>query len=277
MLQELILKMIKKLFGGFFELVIYESDLVKKEKFEEAAYSLGLELQDVFNFYSETSEVSKLNKFRNMKVSNNFLELLKKAIEVSELTNGAYDVAIGENILRRKEGVSEVDLKCSYKDIEINFNNVELGCDDLKIDMGSCAKGYIVDKIIEFLKSEGVLGGFIDADGDMVFFGEKDYLIGTQNPRTDGSIGNLKLKNNAIATSGDYNQFYGSNDNSHILNQKDAISITVVADTLLEADIYSTALFVLDKKAREKLIKDKNISCIIVDCEMEVKGYNLNN
>ena len=83
------------------------------------------------------------------------------------------------------------------------------------------------------------------------------------------------MSNCAIATSGDYNQYYGNFKNSHILNQKEIISLTVVAPTLKEADIYATVLFVLNKTQREKLIKEnKNIKVFTVDESLNIEKYN---
>jgi len=259
------LKMIKKLFGGRFEIILYDLDLKLKEKLEEEVYSLGLRLQNIFNFYDKTSELSILNSKDKLKVSDEFLNLLKKSLEVCELTNGVYDVSFGENIKLRKSGEKIKKLNYSYKDIKILGNLVSLPI-EMKLDFGSCAKGYIVDLMVKFLKDNGASEGFIDADGDMIVFGEKEYIIGITNPRNKSkNLCNIKLKNSSVATSGDYNQFYGEHDNSHIINQKDVVSVTVEAESLFLADIYSTALFVLDKREREELIKKKKLKCIIVD------------
>lgn len=257
--------MIKKLFGGSFELILYDLNDKLKENLENEVYSFGLRLEEIFNLYSDTSELSKLNKNTELEVSNEFLKLLKKSIEISKLTKGEFDISIGENILLRKSGKEIKKLNYSYSDIKIENNMVRLP-KEMKIDFGSCAKGYIVDLMIKFLKNRGASEGFIDADGDIAAFGKKEYIIGITHPRIKGeNLCNIKLKNNAIATSGDYNQFYGNHENSHIINQKDAISITVVSNNLFNADIYSTMLFVLNKSEREKLIKKKNIEAFIID------------
>src|SRR3989338_6558 len=83
-------------------------------------------------------------------------------------------------------------------------------------------------------------------------------------------IGKIIVEDEAVATSGDYNQFYGSYDKPHILNKKDVISATVVAPSLEEADVYASALFLTDEKSRKKLSKENPyIKAIIVNNKLE--------
>lgn len=266
----------KKLFSKEVEIVLFDVDEKLEKELIEEAYIEALRLQKIFNFYDEKSELSRLNKKRNLKVSEEFLEVLKKALAVCEVTNGKYDITLGKNILNRKNSKPEVKLNCSYKDLEIKGNEVILKDKDVVIDLGSIAKGYIADKLVEFFKSRGVEGGLIDARGDICLFGDGLQKVEVEHPREKGkSIISIKLKNCGVATSGDYNQFYSSFEKSHILNQKDLISITVVAPTLTEADLYATALFVLDKQEREDLIKEnKQLKVFTIDKSLNTKYYN---
>ena len=266
----------KDLFGGDILILVYNTDRKIAEDILSETYEEALRLQRIFNFYDKGSELSKLNQKRRLKVSEDLLKIIKKALEISNLTDSKYDITLGKQILQRKNGEEITPLNCSHKDISINGNEIILNHPDVLIDLGSIAKGYITDRIAEFLGEKGIEEFFIDSRGDIFVSGENPKIIGIQHPRDkDNLLGSIKIVNNAVATSGDYNQYSGSFDKSHILNQNNAVSITVVAPTLQEADVYATALFVCNENEREKLIKDnKGIKVLIVKDDLTKITYN---
>lgn len=265
-----------KLVGKTVSIVIYDiakeiSDLLFKE-----AYREGIRLEKIFNFYDKTSELSFLNKKRKMTVSHDLLKVIKKALEYCEITKGEYDISIGKHILERKSGKELSKINCSYKDIKINGNEVSLENDDVLIDLGSIAKGYIVDKIAEFLESQGVISFFIDGRGDMKAVGKYEESIGIQHPRAeDKTICQTQIKNSSIATSGDYKQFYQTYEKSHIIGKKDLISVSVIADNLMEADVFASAVFLINKKLRENIIKkNPQFKVLTIDENLNKNAYN---
>jgi len=264
------------LFGKKVLITIYDTDPMVGKDFIDSAYKEGLRLQKIFNFYDPESELSSLNKKRTMMVSDELLEVLEMAILICDKTSGEYDITLGKIFLERKTKKPLSDIKCSYKNVLIEGHKVILAHPDALIDLGSVAKGYIADKIADDLINNDVLNGMIDARGDIIFFGDYEHLIEIQHPRDeDKALCSIKIKDLAVATSGDYHQYSGSFEESHILNQKDVISATVVADTLAEADIYATALFVCSAEEREKLLNDrKDIKALIVDKRLTLKTYN---
>jgi thiamine biosynthesis lipoprotein ApbE len=271
-LDEIVFK--RKLFGGEIEIVLYDIEQKKAEKVVEQAYKEALRLQKIFNFYDPESELSKLNAKRELKVSQELLEVLNKAMVLSEQINGSYDVSMGKAILQRKNGQKITD-KSSYKDVKIEGNKVSLTNEAL-IDLGSIAKGFITDKIGDFIKSKGVDKFLIDSRGDILVSGDIKHVIPIQHPRKkDKIIGSITIYNEGVATSGDYNQFYGDFDRSHILNKKEIISVTVIAPTLDEADAYATALMVATKEDRERLLNENNeIKVLLIEENLNKKSYN---
>jgi len=255
----------KALFGGKIDFVIYDAPKELVEGVVKEVYSEGLRLQKIFNFYDNTSELSILNKERKKQVSNELLEVIKKALKFSEITDGTYDISLGKSILLKKQGkISES--KCSYKDIKIRENEVHLTNPEVMIDLGSIAKGYITDKLAELMNELGVEEFLIDARGDICVKGKSNHILGIQNPRNEENLFFIKLKNQAVATSGDYNQYVGNYETSHIINQKELISVTVIAKTTEEADAYATAIFTALPENRKKITNsNKNIKVLIVD------------
>ena len=246
----------KKLFGGMIDFVIYDAPEDIAENIVEEAYLEGLRLQKIFNFYDPESELSSLNRSRKAVVSDELLHLLKKSLQISELTHGSYDVSLGKYILSRKQG-RIIEPKCSYKDIVIDGNEVNLANPEVLIDLGSIAKGYIADKLAEFLLENGLEEFLVDARGDICVRGDRDHILGIQNPRNQGVICRVKLNNQAVATSGDYLQYSKNFETSHIINQKDLVSVTVIAETAEEADLYATAIFTSSSEDTEKIIEGK--------------------
>jgi thiamine biosynthesis lipoprotein len=269
-----------KLFGKEVEIILSDVDAENGEIFAKMAYQKGLALQKIFNVFDENSELSNLNKKlglnKSQKVSAELLEVITKAKYFSELTNGEYDVSLGKLFLARKKKLVEPDIICTYKNIQIDKNCISSDNSDVLIDLGSIAKGYIGDKIADVLIAEGILNGYVDARGDLRAFGDKMYQIGLAHPREKNSIIlELNLSNCGIATSGDYNQFYGDYSKSHIFKSKDLISVTAIAPTLMEADVFASVIFVSNRVLREKLLNEnKQIKAITIDKELNIKYYN---
>jgi thiamine biosynthesis lipoprotein len=144
------------------------------------------------------------------------------------------------------------------------------------MDLGSIAKGYIGDKMAETLIESGVISGLIDNRGDIIIFGDEDKEIAIQHPREKGSVlGRINVKNGGIATSGDYNQYYENFDRSHIINKKNYISVTVLAPTLSEADLYATVLMVVAKSEIVKLLeKNQKIGALCIGKDLNIEIYN---
>jgi FAD:protein FMN transferase len=265
-----------RLFGSEIRIIIYYQDTEKAKKILDETYIEALRLQKIFNFFDKTSELSKLNNKRNLKVSPDLLRVIKKALLFSKLTEGKYDITLGKMIIQRKNKEKVKVISTSYKDILINKNNITLNNNNVLIDLGSIAKGYITDKIGDFIKSKGIKEFIIDSRGDILAYGKYSHIIGIQHPRDKENVLFLiKLQNQAIATSGDYNQFDKSFSKSHILNSQDIISATVIAPTLEEADVYSTALFVANEKSRNSLIENnKNIKVLLIKESLKPIMYN---
>lgn len=265
----------KQLFGSTAEIIVIEEDKYLADAAINEAYAEAIRLHRIFNFYDKESELSQLNINRKRKMSKEFINVLKDATEISKLTGGKYDVSLGKKFLQRKKGEEESELKCSYKDIEVNANEVTLLNEDVLIDLGSIAKGYITDRMAEKLKEEGILAGMINARGDLVNFGS-DSIIDVQNPREEDKIVcTIAITDGAIATSGDYRQYKGNYDKSHIINKSKFISATVHAKNLERADLFATALMTLNQEeAKELLEKNADVAALLIDSEMKLYYYN---
>ncbi len=261
-----------KLFGANVEIVAYEK---VGKKILEDAYKGGVRLEKIFNFYDPKSELSQLNKKRKMKVSGEFLDLLKFSLEFCKMTDGLYDITLGKNFKERKEGKSLSKIRGSYEDIRIRGNEVEISSPDLLIDFGSVAKGYITDKIGEFLKEKKVEKFAVNSRGDILIFGSTHKLDIAHPRNKEKSIGSIFVENVGVATSGDYNQYDKDYEHSHIVGAKKYSSVTVVAPTLTFADIYATVFSLIDEKEMEKILGEKKeLKVLTVTKSLKMKKYN---
>ena len=259
------------IFGKDVEFWLDTDDFLANELMEEA-YRLGLKLQSIFNIFDRKSEISRLNSKRMLKASDELLLVLDKAIEICRLTGGLYDITHGRKFLARKKGEKLPKLSCSWKDIEISEKTVKLLHKDVWLDLGSIAKGYITDRIAEFFISEGVESGYINARGDIWLIGEQPVDI--KDPRKEGILHTIQVKNKGVATSGDYKQFDQDYSKSHVINQGEVISATVVANSLMMADAYATVLMVCRKDLKTKLIMKIGFPAMTIDKLLEKTYYN---
>lgn len=265
----------QKLCGGDFTIHAYSSSTAQQiTELLESAYTEARRLEKIFNIYDPNSEISQLNTERTLRVSRELITVIQKSLVMCAATHGAYDIGIGAVIAQRKDGkISEE--KSSYTDIEIDDTTVRLHGTDVQLDLGSIAKGYIVDCVGTFLQRVGVENALIDARGDIKAVGEYAHRIGIQDPRGDGSLGSIVLQNMSVATSGDYKQFAGTPEMSHIVNQKHLSSVTVITESAAEADMFATALFVLEEEDIQELLKENpHISVLSIDRHQQIHYYN---
>jgi FAD:protein FMN transferase len=253
--------------GGEIEVVLYGVDESMTGLVFDDILREGLRLQKVFNFFDPESELSRLNRKRSIMASSELISVIGACIPYCALTGGAYDITKGKEIQERKRGHDVRPVPCSYKDIRMDGSEISLAHPDALVDLGSAAKGYIGDRLAEFLRDTGIKNFYIDLRGDMISSGTHAEKVLVQHPREPGkSIAAFMLKNGAVATSGDYSQHYGGYDKSHIVGKKDVISATVVSGSLLEADIAATCMMVVGTKGlslfhgRHYLVVDEGLN-----------------
>ena len=171
----------------------------------EAGFTEIKRLEQLLNFFSGDSEVTALNRASGrelVKVSRDTLYVIKKAVEIANYTDGAFDPTIGP--LMRLWGFSNQNPNPSipledkikgalrfvdYKKIKINDMGSQIFLEekDMEIDLGGIAKGYAADRAIEAIKAKGIKAALVAIAGDIKTFGLKPDLqpwkIGIQNPR----------------------------------------------------------------------------------------------
>lgn len=217
----------------------------------------------------ENSDVSRINNAHTefVAVDNDTVDIIKQGIYYGDLSNGAFDITIGRltslwDIQNRTIPPTETEINdalgFTYKNIEINGNNVRLLSDKEMLDLGGIAKGFIADKIREYLLSQGINEGVINLGGNVVCLdkknGKTEYNIGIQKPFDESGqpLCSVSVYNKSIVTSGDYQRYFEYNGVKyhHILDvntgypvNNELDSVTIICDSSTAGDALSTIAF----------------------------------
>ncbi|MGR9108754.1 MAG: FAD:protein FMN transferase [Gammaproteobacteria bacterium] len=255
------------------------------------------EVNGTMSTYQSDSELSMLNRNRStgwIEISDALATVLDEALRVSVLSGGAYDVTVGPLVNlwgfgpeKREAGVpdpAEIQARmkiCGYEKLHLNADKTAVRKDDpdLYIDLSSLAKGYGVDRVAELLIASGVGDFLVEIGGELRVKGSKaqevPWKIAIEKPvpgeRSIEEI--IALKDVAVATSGDYRNFFEREGirYSHTIDPKtgmpvghDLASVTVLSDSTMRADAFATALLVLGQDAGFKLAMEQNLAVLFI-------------
>lgn len=253
------------------------------------------QVQKHMNVYAKTLEgdLSRLNAygFDGIPVNADIYKIIQESIEYSKLTKGAFDITIFPLVeLWKNAGLEgrfpdEGSLR-SARD-KVGYENLRLEAPNLvyfkkkgmKIDLGSPASGFVCDAIAKILNTHKIRHFLVDGGGEIFCQGkdngQKSWIIGIQDPfDKDKLYGMIELKGKGVSTSGNYEKFYtiAGQRFSHIVDplsgypQKDAISVTVIADTTQAANELSTAISVLGGEKGVRLADSvKNVEILVLE------------
>lgn len=240
-------------------------------------------VEKLLSKYIPESDISRLNQNGKATVSSDTFYVLKMAKEFWQASDGAFDITVGPlleiwgfkekkyRLPEPAEIIQTLKLIGTEKVLLDEANNiVTLELPQMRLDLGAIAKGYAVDCAVKELRDNGIKSALINAGGDIYCLGKKfavPWQIGVKNPFSGGVTKTLCLTDKAVATSGDYEQYFTSNQKTyaHIFNPKTGypaesgvVSVTVIADDCLIADALATSCFVLGKERGGLLAKKFN-------------------
>jgi len=277
--------------GTFARVVAIAEDANAAGECIPAAMSAIHRVDDLMSDYKDDSEISRVNEDAAagpVQVGEDTYEVIKRSVEFSRLTDGAFDVTVGPLMVlfhaEQKQGkaptaeqIAEAKSKVGFEKLELDEANrtVHFTVEGMRLDLGGIAKGYAIDKALEALQRGGATGGMVDIGGDIRCFGtppegRDSWVIGIQDPNSvlegaegSGLLMTLKVANEAVATSGDYQQFVmiGGKRHSHIMNRKTGgsaeglSSVTIIAGNATDADALATAVSVMGAEKGLALIE----------------------
>ena len=259
-------------FGTFYHFT-YQSS-------EDLHDSLRAELQKVdesLSMFNPQSTLRRLNSGATDSTDALFREVFRLSQQVSEATGGAFDITVAPLVnawgFGYKNGALPDSATVDSLRQFVGFHHVSLTDDDRLVrddprtvlDCGAVAKGFGVDQVARFLRARGILNYMVEIGGEVVVSGEnpqgQQWHVGVSRPTDDPTSQStaldtvLTLSEGALATSGNYRNFYVTDDGrrvAHTINpatgypiQHNILSATVLAPTCAEADAFATSFMVL--------------------------------
>ncbi|HSQ90421.1 MAG TPA: FAD:protein FMN transferase [Romboutsia sp.] len=285
--------------GTVIKVTLYDGEV---EKILDKVFNRIVEIENLVSINKEGTELTKLNKsagVSKVKLNDTSYDIIKKGVEYSKLSKGAYDISIGplvklwsiglpEAKVPTEEEIKEAMKYIDYSKIETNDSTKEVFLQQkgMMLDLGSIAKGYAADEVVKILKAEGVEKAIIDLGGNIYVLGSKnqnkDWNIGIQDPFSDRGnvVGSIEVSNKSIVTTGIYERFIEKDGVKyhHILNPKtgypyktEIAGVSIVADKSIDADALSTLIFTKGLDEGLKLVEDlENVDAVFVTNEHEV-------
>ncbi|GAB3006984.1 FAD:protein FMN transferase [Niabella terrae] len=271
------------LMGGNFEITIVAKDSLAAEQNIDRVIAEISRIEYLISDWKPETQVSLVNRnagIRPVKVDQELLELTERAIKISELTNGAFDISFAamEKIWKfdgtmtampSPEAVQKARRNVGYKNIIINKDRstIFLKLPGMRIGFGALGEGYAADKCRDMMMARGITAGLINATGDIRAWGRqpngKPWRIGINDPfKNDHLVGAIPVEG-AITTSGSYEKYamIDGRRYAHIINPATGFpatgltSVTVTGPSAEMSNAFSTSIMVLGQKAGLKLLK----------------------
>ena len=251
-------------------------------------------LEQLLSTWISTSELSKVNAAAGqsaVKVSLETMAVVTRALEVAEMTEGAFNIAIGPAVdawnisaeprLPTSEELAALKplLDLQYLHTDVWERTIYLQKPGMRIDVGGIGKGYAADQAVLVMKKAGAVAGVVALSGDIKTFGRlpdgAGFPVGIRHPRKEGEIlAEITLQDEAISTAGDYERFFDKDGvrYHHILDPhtlqpaRDCQSVSVIAKEGVWADGLDTGIFVLGAERGMELVEHlEDVEAIIVD------------
>ena len=267
----------------------------------------------------ETSDIARINAAggKAVKVNDETIEVIQKGIRYGELSQGAFDITIGKATdlwgFREAEAGEETESGMSgqvpdadvlaetmkhvdWSKAKIKGNTVQLEDSEMELDLGGIAKGYIADKVTQFLEAAGVTSAIVDLGGNIVAIGGKAgtlinaegeptaFKIGIKDPQSasGGLIGTIPAADKTVVTSGTYERYFVADGKKyhHILDSKsgmptdtDVLSVTIISEKghSADCDALSTSCLALGVEKGMALVQSiEDTEAIFVDTDGQI-------
>lgn len=258
------------IFGTIYE-ITYQNEENLNNEILETLNKVNMSLSP----FEKNSIISHINRNEKVATDSMFNYVFNMAMTVSRQTGGAFDITIAPLVnawgfgFKQGTGVDSATIDSlrqfiGYKKVSLNGNSVEKADSRTMLDCSAIAKGYGCDAVAELLDSKGIGNYMINIGGEIVVKGmspkNKEWKIGVNKPVEDSLSQNdeiltvLNLSNTAMATSGNYRNFYYRNGKkyAHTIDprigypvQHSLLSATVIAKKCALADAYATSFMVM--------------------------------
>ncbi|NMA73695.1 MAG: FAD:protein FMN transferase [Bacteroidales bacterium] len=264
---------------------IYHINYQSEEELKPAIDQLLQDFNHSLSPFDSTSVISKVNRNEDVELDDYFITIFNRSMEISELTDGAFDITVSpfvnawgfgfqNEVFPDSTTIDSLLAFTGYEKIELNSENEIVKKDPrITLNASAIAKGYAVDIIADFLTSKGIENFMVEIGGEIITKGvnanKENWRIGINKPVEDSlSIKGdlqliLELKDNAVATSGNYRNYYYRDGirYAHTIDprtgypvQHEILSATIVAPDCMTADAIATSCMVMGLDRSKNLL-----------------------
>lgn len=296
-------------FNTIINITLYNTN---NSKLIDDCFDIAHKYENMFSNTIPESDISKINDnagIKSVKVNPETIELLNSAIKYCELSNGKFDITIGklselwniskisqsikndenitdDSVIPKESDILALVNHINFHNIIIDSNSVYLSDSDAKIDLGGIAKGFVADKMKEYLLENGINSAIINLGGNVLTIGSNSngnsFNVGIQKPfnKSGEIITKIPVISKSVVTSGIYERYYKVDDviYHHLLDSKtgypinnNLLSVTIISDSSTEGDALSTICFSLGLDEGMNLINQTdNIEAIFITDDYEL-------
>lgn len=259
-------------------------------------------INDQMSTYRAESEISRFNRHADrawFAVSRPTAQVVASAQRISAMCEGVYDVTVGPLVnlwhfgpeqagesIPSNQQIAEAMARVGYEQIEVRLNPPALRKQrgDIYVDLSAIAKGYAVDRIAQFLDGQSIRGYLIELGGEIRTKGTKNdgspWRVGIETPTLErrGIRRLVNLGDQAMATSGDYRNYFEKEGRryTHMIDPRTGrpvdhhlASVTIVADSCIDADALATAVMVLGPDEGYNFAVTHKVAALLI-----VRGHN---
>jgi thiamine biosynthesis lipoprotein len=244
----------------------------------------------IFDHRRTTSTLAILNREGYLDhAPDELISVVRAAQRYSTLTDGAFDVTVKPLIDRYQSGRTDIDdLRelVNYKRLSVTGTRITLETPGMAVTLDGVAKGYVVDHGVATLRKLGFTDIVVESGGDLLAVGtgpyNRDWQIGIAHPRPDqlnGYIAHFSVHDRAVATSGDYLQYFTEDRRLHHIvdprtgvSPRELASVSVIAPDAATADVLSTALMVMPMAAGIALVNSlPDVEALFISKDLQVR------
>jgi thiamine biosynthesis lipoprotein len=287
------------IFGTLIDIKVYGESKINAEKVSNEIFNEFHRLHKLLHPW-EKSLITDINiaisQKKSIPINNDeVITILRSAQHLEKQTQNLFNPSIGKLInlwgfhsndyvqktIPNQEIIEKlVSSNPSMESIKIENKVLKSNNKNVQIDLGGYAKGYALDQAKKILTRNDVKNALINIGGNILAFGkrgERDWLVGIQNPRKPNALATISLKSGwAIGTSGDYQRYIMVNNQrySHLINPKTGYpesktqSATILMppseDSGTLSDVFSKPLFISSKKNKADMAKLLNIKYFLI-------------
>ena len=286
--------------GFYFDTVVeIKLNGTEDESILKECFDLMAEYESLLSRTREGSDVWKINHSAGtpVSVSEDTVSLIRLARKYYDLSDGAFDITIAPYVtlwdfqnnpgtIPTKDELTAASKHVGFENVQVSGNTVTLADPETQIDLGGIAKGFIADRLKEYLTKEGIESAWINLGGNVLTIGMKPdkspWKIGIRKPfgAATETAAVICVSGKSVVTSGTYERYFEKDGTiyHHILEPKTGepvqnhlYSVTILSDSSADGDALSTTCFVLGKEDGLALVESLDgIEAMFITDEQEL-------